>query len=737
MNFEAEARLRETVRDQKLEQKANLLSAVAQSKQRKGSSGFMIPEDAYETQFFSSPEAELNARDLALEAQLNKVSSNAIVYKLGWKPLKIKSDVTAEMIREYEKEMMKPVEIGGHKYKYHPSAVNTDLEEYVPPVDEADIMRPDDLERAKNEIERAMTLITRNNTQIYRLANIIGPQVDAKYDQEVASLDALGGKPAALAHAEAKYIKESTRIRDAIAASAEIVRDLEARVAGIQAAIETNDDRKSRNSTEATRVKTVNYEKLKAAEDDFNLLNRGRAKIDRGESETDEEYQRRLIETGALTYDEDAMEASADLEFREQLRNKMKEILRNTALISNAIKLLSGEEVFETVKQWERVKKAYLDVYGPFNPNVTEDDLKVFFLDMVAPSIDSLNSKYGPAVSAAAAVPTLAVVTPRPTLTEIEVNRKAFLKGDLTAWVGTHYPELSEKLKRAGTKANQIAYLIREKLVVPTEVQTFTVARTGGPSDYVAPIAEEKVEEDEGRHLADLKSAFANIYGQEITDNTHYQHVVASNSLKSFNQRFEELALDGYDMSAMNEFRAKTGLGLRRVVGHGVHGTQITGGYGLQPIKHALPKLIDFGRVKISPSSLYYKNTLAIKHKSGNSLTGINNTRVSDQFVSIIMDLLKGKKPTLKDFSRLGIGEKQIYDQLIFMAGLSKDVDNDFGSTKEHMKKRLQLVEGEIGAGNNNPDVKKELHSLLHKMAQCNMIGYDAAKKHYKSVLGI
>jgi hypothetical protein len=234
-----------------------------------------------------------------------------------------------------------------------------------------------------------------------------------------------------------------------------------------------------------------------------------------------------------------------------------------------------------------------------------------------------------------------------------------------------------------------------------------------------------------------LKAAFGGMYGREITANPLYEAVMTSRSLGHFDKRVQGLINDGYDMSAMQDFRTKTGLGLRRVVGHGVRGTQITGGYGLQPIKHALPKLIDFGRVKISPSSLYYKNTLAIKHKSGNSLTGVNNTRVSDQFVSIIMDLLKGNKPTLKDFSRLGIGEKQIYDQLIFMAGLSKDVDNDFGSTKEHMKKRLQLVEGEIGAGNNNPDVKKELHSLLHKMAQCNMIGYDAAKKHYKSVLGI
>lgn len=739
MNLEAEACLRQTVRDRKLEEKANLLSAVAQAQQRKGSSGFMIPEDVDTTEFFSSPEAELNARDLAIEAQLNKVSSNAIVYKLGWKPLKIKSDVTAEMIQEYQKEMMKPVEIGGHKYKYHPSAVNTDILEYVPPVPLDEIRTPEEINQAGVYSRRSAALIARNEALIAQL-DADGPRMAERYGREVESLNALGGKPAALARAEAKYLRDEGTRRERMAAAGNTIRDLEARIDAIRVGVEENDAKLARNSAESTRIKAENRDKLKAVEDDFNLLNRGKARMDRGDQETDEEYQRRLIETGALTYDEDAMEASADLEFREQLRNKMKEILRNTALISNAIKLLSGEEVFETVKQWERIKKAYLDVYGPFNPNVSEDDLKVFFLDMVAPSIDSLNSKYGPAVPAAAAArvgvpstfgtPAEAVVPPRQTLTDAEVKKKTFLKGDLNTWVGTHYPELTENMKKANTKANQIAYLIREKLIVPARVAARDeVPRTFGPpaasSTFPAvPRAEAAVDED--RQLEDLKRAFENIYRREIASNALYEAVMASPSLSTFNNRIHDRASDGYDMSAFLEFRTKTGLGLRGTVGH-----------GLQPIKHALPKLIDFGRVKISPTSLYYKNTLAIKHKSGNSLTGINNTRVSDQFVSIIMDLLKGKKPTLKDFSRLGIGEKQIYDQLIFMAGLSKDVDNDFGSTKEHMKKRLQLVEGEIGAGNNNPDVKKELHSLLHKMAQCNMIGYDTAKKHYKAVLGI
>ena len=64
--------------------------------------------------------------------------------------------------------------------------------------------------------------------------------------------------------------------------------------------------------------------------------------------------------------------------------------------------------------------------------------------------------------------------------------------------------------------------------------------------------------------------------------------------------------------------------------------------------------------------------------------------------------------------------EKGIYDSLIQIAGLHKDVDNNFGETKQHLKKRLELVEGEIGAGNTNPALKKELNVWSNKVITKN-----------------
>ena len=50
------------------------------------------------------------------------------------------------------------------------------------------------------------------------------------------------------------------------------------------------------------------------------------------------------------------------------------------------------------------------------------------------------------------------------------------------------------------------------------------------------------------------------------------------------------------------------------------------------------------------------------------------------------------------------------------------------------MKKRLKLIEGQLEAGNNNDDIKLELHSLLHKMARTGLITINQAASHYKQI---
>ena len=50
------------------------------------------------------------------------------------------------------------------------------------------------------------------------------------------------------------------------------------------------------------------------------------------------------------------------------------------------------------------------------------------------------------------------------------------------------------------------------------------------------------------------------------------------------------------------------------------------------------------------------------------------------------------------------------------------------------MKKRLELISGEIEAGNNNDELLKEAHGILNSMAQMKVITHAQASKYYKDL---
>ena len=50
------------------------------------------------------------------------------------------------------------------------------------------------------------------------------------------------------------------------------------------------------------------------------------------------------------------------------------------------------------------------------------------------------------------------------------------------------------------------------------------------------------------------------------------------------------------------------------------------------------------------------------------------------------------------------------------------------------MKQRLRLIEGQISAGNDNPAILKEAHTILHGMSACGLISSNAASRYYKEL---
>ena len=141
-----------------------------------------------------------------------------------------------------------------------------------------------------------------------------------------------------------------------------------------------------------------------------------------------------------------------------------------------------------------------------------------------------------------------------------------------------------------------------------------------------------------------------------------------------------------------------------------------------------------FGRVYITADQLYYNNLLGIRNKNNRQVTGIPNIIVSDTLVHLIFKILDGGSLTKSDLSVLKPSEKVVYDKLMKLSGFHKSVVNSVDETLSEMKKRLELISGEIEAGNDNKELLKEAHGILFSMAQMNVITHVAASQYYKDL---
>ena len=94
--------------------------------------------------------------------------------------------------------------------------------------------------------------------------------------------------------------------------------------------------------------------------------------------------------------------------------------------------------------------------------------------------------------------------------------------------------------------------------------------------------------------------------------------------------------------------------------------------------------------------------------------------------------MVLGKKKS--NLNLLSNKERHVYDQILIMSGLHKTHDNTFDTTAQELKQQLETVEGEIMAGNNNPELLKEVHRLLWTMNSVGLLSGKVALEHFKDL---
>ena len=674
---------RESTRDLLLDIKLNNLSTKAVPKRAPSPKTPVFKRHSNKPITTSSNyTGDLAIKDMVLDAAINKISNIASGATQPSIP-KIVSPVTQQMIEEAQAEAKAPVTINGQNFRYRPTSLPipnlVTAGNISTTLTDAEIS---DIETAKqNAVDQinldnaAIEQIDQNLKDIQNKYDIEKPQFDEYYAMitsqslnklkidypevkklnKAKSVEFLLNKQFGTPDMRKSFndiVNQLTADRERIANN---IMNEEAIIEGLNRQLEQNNEDIKQNEAENYAVRKQNAEALNAYAADLNVLNKGMFNIERLNNETDDEYRNRLIQTGQETISDEEIRLSAGLSNSIKAKQNLEQLLNDKSKIETIVKMLTDDEKFLLNKQFPRVKKSFVDVYGINNKQVTEQDA----IDLIK---DVLVSPVVPQALVAQAVGGTSVSASPVTTTGPAKQKLIQFIGILQ---GTGVP-----IRSPPSNAN-ISFLIKmiddQKIEIPDEI------------------------------LDDVSKA-------------------------TIDQLHKEGNIPYYTLGIPSKVPVTTSAAA-------VPEATLTG----IGIPH-YPKLTRFGKVMISPDKLYFKNLLIIRSHNGKPLTGLTNTHVSDVMVSILMKALEGHKISKSELNLLSQREKHMYDNLMYMSGGHKVHEHSMDKSSQEMKNRLELIEGELEAGNNSELLKKELHGLLHKMAHSGLITLSAAAKHYKSM---
>lgn len=160
-------------------------------------------------------------------------------------------------------------------------------------------------------------------------------------------------------------------------------------------------------------------------------------------------------------------------------------------------------------------------------------------------------------------------------------------------------------------------------------------------------------------------------------------------------------------------------------IGQGIQGhRRIKVGRGIDINYHdkEMP-YIEFGRYILHVPSLK-KQVLNIKHQSGGVIPSLPRQTMSSELTDLFLDLVENKKINPRIYDTLNDKDKQVFSNICFKAGIEETLG--FGlkvpdDEKEEFN-RFQLLRGEVSAGNNAPQVLRELKSYILKFMSTGRI---------------
>jgi hypothetical protein len=673
--------------------------------------------------------AEKQLMDLSLDLQLQNMVKQANYAVSDKKPEAMKSSVTEEMIADYKKEVMKPVQIGNKFHLYRPVELpplirpkDLPYNHKGPKITETEYERDSqiifaDIKTFEAELERAqkekkilednfsLTSSTMFNepARIAELQTLSRDELIKALKQKKSSLtdDKLIEKIIAKEKVGKLLPTDLNPIKTDLGNKEAEILHYVGEIKGANKAfrrLKTDFDQQA-DIDEENRLKTMEFENKKRqvaqeALSDFNRLNQGKIEVARQSNETDDEFLARLQNMGNIFVDPADMEKQIITEILNKAKKNILELTDDYGRAESVTRMLNNKERFQMNKLFPMIKKEYSEKFGLNNKNLDDVEITQFIKNKIDTGQALITATTIPAITktdpeAQEATPVEAAVVPKVETKISVVGLKLYTKR-----VMTEYPEYNLKILR--TKPQLINQLVDKQLWNEKDIYDYLRYLRNNPDvSYL----------DEAQVAQPINTPY------ETPEEEEFRRVALAT------KQFQDANLGSKTPEELEFEKAQRELS----------------GVGLK--NHVLPSTVPFGKIALDLNKLFYQNVLSIKRHNGNKIIGHKNKRVSDNFVDIIMKMFENKTITQSDLKNIK-DEQMLYDNLIVQSGLHKlkKIPTNIEQTSEQMKNRLGLITGEIEAGNSNKALLSELHELLFKMVRVHLISKNAAAAYYKNI---
>jgi len=647
-------------------------------------------------------------KDLAYSIQLDKIARQAKPRDQR-PPVKSISKVDEDMVREYNKQFEEikkrtvPVmdEMSGEQmvdeegkpmfktvnYKYLPLAKPELIQPVIKP-----ILTQRDIEEITYLKEKSIRRLERVN-EIYRQIEEARINTMALYNN--------GQKTKEEAADELKYLIDQKRRNKVEEQDIKIELDLT-----------TNHEKELINNelvnqAEINESRKQNIMKMTNYFEELKLLNSGSFNTERNIGETDEDYFRRL-EQNAQEESTDDLILKSTLENNSKFKKLMKELIRDDAKIEAVLNTVSDKVKFEIVKKETLFKEKFLKLYGENNKLISITNI-IEFCEGFYKSLSGDNYVLN----------YLSNVQTNIGLTEKVLNNMLIISND----------DRSVFFKVIDTMHLKE---VLDQQTIKQVVFSYT-GKKGSFEPYIFNKTTSYVDEEEKSSAGGGGKSKKKREPEKRSDyDIAYYLNITTDKLRSFLGGVREETVLRYLLDIIRI--APETSGLRRV---GItDDRRVMFGWGIGNEK--LPELVKFGDLQLQLNKLYYKNFLSLRDKNNINIPSFNQVKVSDDFVKLMMNLVKGKLPSKMELELINSNEKNLFDRIIHLAKLHKNPSLEKHLDKnlvDELKQKLSLIEQDINAGNNSKDLVKEMEKILMILVDYGCITYKNAKSHIRQFI--